>query len=78
MQIKDIALAPSGQDKIDWVKPAMPVLAGIEREFLEKKPLAGLRMTISIHLEAKTAYLAHVLRSGGADVAVTGCNPLST
>ncbi|MEA4824801.1 MAG: adenosylhomocysteinase [Clostridiaceae bacterium] len=78
MNIKDIALAPSGRDKIDWVKPAMPVLAGIEREFLEKKPLTGLRMTISIHLEAKTAYLAHVLRSGGADVAVTGCNPLST
>ena len=78
MKIRDISLAPSGQDKIDWVKPAMPVLAGIEREFREKKPFAGLRMTISIHLEAKTAYLAHVLRAGGADVAVTGCNPLST
>ncbi len=78
MKIRDINLAASGQDKIDWVKPAMPVLAGIEREFREKQPFAGLRMTISIHLEAKTAYLAHVLRSGGADVAVTGCNPLST
>ncbi len=78
MNIRDMGLAPSGQDKIDWVKPAMPVLAGIEREFLRTQPFRGLRMTISIHLEAKTAYLAHVLRSGGADVAVTGCNPLST
>ena len=78
MLIKDISLAPSGHDKIDWVRPAMPVLAGVEQEFLKTKPLKGLKMSISIHLEAKTAYLAHVLRSGGADVAVTGCNPLST
>ena len=78
MKIRNIELAPAGRDKIDWVRPAMPVLAGIEREFAEKRPFAGLRMTISIHLEAKTAYLAHVLRAGGAQVAVTGCNPLST
>ena len=76
--ILDIALAPSGTKKIDWVRASMPVLSAIEQEFLKTKPLAGLRMSISIHLEAKTAYLAHVLRAGGAEVAVTGCNPLST
>ena len=76
--ILDINLAPLGTKKIDWVRASMPVLSTIEQEFLKTKPLAGLRMSISIHLEAKTAYLAHVLRAGGADVAVTGCNPLST
>jgi len=76
--VKDPKLSPSGLDKIAWVRDAMPVLASIEREFLITQPLRGLKMSISIHLEAKTAYLAMVLRSGGADVAVTGCNPLST
>jgi len=76
--ILDITLAPSGNKKIDWVRSCMPVLSAIEDEFKKTKPLSGLKMSISIHLEAKTAYLAHVLRAGGADVAVTGCNPLST
>lgn len=64
--------------KINWVRRHMPLLNEIEKEFIAQKPLQGLRMTISIHLEAKTAYMAQVLRAGGADVAVTGCNPLST
>lgn len=76
--IKDIALAPSGHDKIDWVRSYMPVLSRIEQEFIETKPFAGMKIAMSIHLEAKTAYLAKVLRGGGAEVAVTGCNPLST
>ncbi len=76
--ILDLSLAPSGSKKIQWVRESMPVLSAIEKEFIKNKPLAGKKMSISIHLEAKTAYLAHVLRAGGADVAVTGCNPLST
>ncbi len=76
--ILDLSLAPSGHKKIQWVRQSMPVLSAIESDFLRTKPLANMRMSISIHLEAKTAYLAHVLRAGGADVAVTGCNPLST
>ncbi len=76
--IKDISLAPSGADKIDWVKSYMPVLSQIEKEFAKTKPFAGLRVSMSIHLEAKTAYLAKVIRAGGAEVTVTGCNPLST
>ncbi|MDD6262735.1 MAG: adenosylhomocysteinase [Clostridiales bacterium] len=77
-EIKDLSLAPSGRDKIDWVIPNMPVLRAIERRFAKEKPFSGMRAAISIHLEAKTAYFANVLRSGGAEVFVTGCNPLST
>jgi adenosylhomocysteinase len=71
-------LAPDGLKKIEWVREFMPVLSSIEQRFRKEKPFAGLRVTVSVHAEAKTAYLAIVLRSGGAEVAVTGCNPLST
>lgn len=70
--------AKSGRDKIDWVRSYMPILNAIEREFRETRPFAGMKISMSIHLEAKTAYLAEVLMSGGAQVQVTGCNPLST
>lgn len=76
--IKDINLAPSGEDKIKWVESYMPVLSEIKKEFEQTKPFAGKRISMSIHLEAKTAYLAKVLKAGGAEVYVTGCNPLST
>jgi adenosylhomocysteinase len=76
--IKDINLAKTGYEKIEWVKSYMPVLNLIEKDFAEKKPFAGKKISMSIHLEAKTAYLAPVLRAGGAEVFVTGCNPLST
>ena len=76
--IKDINLAPSGEDKINWVESYMPVLSEIKKEFEQTKPFAGKRISMSIHLEAKTAYLAKVLKAGGAEVYVTGCNPLST
>ena len=76
--IKDIRLAPSGKDKIEWVRSYMPVLNCIREDFEREKPFAGLKISMSIHLEAKTAYLAKVLRAGGAEVHVTGCNPLST
>ena len=76
--IKDLKLAPSGRDKIDWVASYMPVLSGIRKRFAEEKPFAGLKISTSIHLEAKTAYLAETLREGGAELYVTGCNPLST
>ena len=76
--IADITLAPSGQDKIDWVRSYMPILSAIERDFAARRPFEGRRVSMSIHLEAKTAYLAQVLTSAGARVCVTGCNPLST
>ena len=78
MRIKDIALAPSGRDKIEWVKSYTPVMSIIEKEFIKNQPFAGMKITMSIHLEAKTAYLAEILKAGGAEVSITGCNPLST
>lgn len=77
-EIKDIALAKSGYDKINWVKSYMPVLKAIHEEFSQTQPFAGKKISMSIHLEAKTAFLAMTLRAGGAEVYVTGCNPLST
>ena len=77
-EIKDITLAPSGHAKINWVKNYMPTLSAIEKDFIKNKPFAGMKISMSIHLEAKTAYLATVLKNGGADVYATGCNPLST
>ncbi len=76
--IKDINLAKSGEDKIRWVESYMPVLNKIKKEFEQTKPFLGKRISMSIHLEAKTAFLAKVLKAGGAEVYVTGCNPLST
>jgi adenosylhomocysteinase len=77
-EIRDINLAGEGQKKIAWVKANMPLLRGIEEEFAAKKPFAGIKVALSIHLEAKTAYLCHVLKSGGAEMYITGSNPLST
>ncbi len=77
-RIKDINLAPSGADKIAWVASYMPILNHIKKEFERTQPFKGKKISMSIHLEAKTAYLAKVLRAGGAEVFVTGCNPLST
>ena len=76
--IRDRSLAPEGRRKIDWVKNYMPVLSGLEKEFAETKPFRGLKMTVCIHLEAKTAYLIEVLQACGAQVSAAGSNPLST
>ena len=77
-KIKDINLAPSGHDKINWVKNFMPVMNAIEKEYSVSKPFAGIRMVMTMHLEAKTAYLALVLQAAGAEVIATASNPLST
>ena len=76
--IKDINLAPSGRVKIDWVRANMPVLAGIEKEFKKTQPFKGVKISLSVHLEAKTAYLCETLAAGGAIMSVTGSNILST
>lgn len=76
--IKDIALAQDGKLKIDWVQEHMPVLNEIRKEFERDLPFKGKKVAISMHLEAKTAYLALVMKYGGAEVAISGSNPLST
>lgn len=77
-EIRDIHLAPSGEQKIAWVSRNMPVLSGIAQDFEAEKPLKGLKVALSVHLEAKTAYLCRVLALGGAEMHVSGSNPLST
>ncbi|MFQ8602673.1 MAG: adenosylhomocysteinase [Anaerovoracaceae bacterium] len=76
--IRDISLAPSGKRRIEWVKNNMPLLSGLEEEFRIDKPFEGIRISLSVHLEAKTAYLCLVLAAGGAEMSVTGSNSLST
>lgn len=76
--ITDISLAGEGHLKIDWVEAHMPVLNRIRKQFEAEQPFAGLKVTICLHLEAKTAYLAKVVQAGGAEVTITGSNPLST
>ena len=76
--IRDISLAPLGKKRIEWVKSYMPVLKTLSERFKAEQPFKGLRVSVCVHLEAKTAYLALLLRDGGAEVAVTGSNPLST
>ena len=76
--IRDIKMAPGGHDKIEWVKNFMPVMRAVDEEFSKTKPFAGKKMVITLHLEAKTAYMAEVFMHAGAEVAITGSNPLST
>lgn len=77
-EIRDINLAESGERKIEWVKRNCPLLRTLETEFREKQPFAGKKIALSVHLEAKTAYLCKVLAAGGANMFITGSNPLST
>ncbi len=77
-EIRNPDLWESGSRKIQWVKQNMPLLRSIEEEFSKEKPFEGLKIALSVHLEAKTAYLCKVLAAGGADMYITGSNPLST
>lgn len=76
--IRDSSLWESGMLKIEWARNHMPVLGRIQSEFARAKPLRGQRVAMSIHLEAKTACLAMMLQESGAQVVLTGSNPLST
>ena len=77
-EIRNPELWESGAMKIEWVRKHMPLLAGLEKEFIETKPFKGLKVALSVHLEAKTANLCLILAEGGAEMYVTGSNPLST
>lgn len=77
-EIRDVNLWKSGSQKIQWVKDNMSLLRSIEEEFIKDKPFKGLKVALSVHLEAKTAYLCKVLAAGGAEMYITGSNPLST
>ena len=77
-EIRDINLAESGRKKIEWVERNCDLLRTLKEEFEQTKPFAGKKIALSVHLEAKTAYLCLVLAAGGAQMYVTGSNPLST
>ncbi len=77
-EIRNPELWESGELKINWVRHHMPLLEGLDREFLDTKPFKGLKVALSVHLEAKTARLCEVLAHGGAEMFITGSNPLST
>jgi adenosylhomocysteinase len=76
--VKDMSLAPEGIKKIEWVQRHMPVLEHIKKDFQEEQPFKGITIASCLHLEPKTINLGLTLHAGGAEVAMTGCNPLST
>ncbi|MFC7044234.1 adenosylhomocysteinase [Halobacteriaceae archaeon GCM10025711] len=68
----------SGRTKMDWARQHMPIMSELAAEFADEQPLAGERVGMALHVEAKTAVLVETLAEAGAEVAITGCNPLST
>jgi adenosylhomocysteinase len=76
-EIRNPELAPKGRQKIEWARRNMKLLEMIEKRFSRERPFSNLKVGISIHLEAKTARMAEVFRSGGASVAITGSNPMT-
>ncbi|MCJ7443478.1 MAG: adenosylhomocysteinase [Methanotrichaceae archaeon] len=76
--VKDINLAKTGENRIEWARRHMPVLQIIRKEFERTKPLKGAKIVACLHVTVETANLIDTLMAGGAIVAVTGSNPLST
>ena len=77
--LSDLEAAQSeGRRKMDWALQHMPILNALREEFLDEQPLEGEVVAMAMHVEAKTANLVELLADGGAEVAITGCNPLST
>ncbi len=77
-KVKDMSLAPQGKKNIEWVQKHMPVLEHIKKKFRDEKPFEGITIGSCLHLEPKTINLGLTLQAGGAEVVMTGCNPLST
>lgn len=77
-EIKDIALAEQGRRNIQWAERQMGALLKVRERFAREKPLAGHRIGLALHITKETGVLVHTLLAGGAEVAITSCNPLST
>ncbi|MFX1582050.1 MAG: adenosylhomocysteinase [Promethearchaeota archaeon] len=77
-KVRDLALAETGRKKIDWAESQMPVLVSIRKKFAKSKPLEGLRISGCLHVTKETAVLVETFVAAGAEVAWSGCNPLST
>jgi adenosylhomocysteinase len=77
-RIKDATLSKEGKKKIDWAEAHMPVLVSLRKKFQAKKPLQGVKIGGCLHVTKETGVLIRVLHAIGADIAWSGCNPLST
>lgn len=77
-RVKDIALAAEGKKKIDWAEIHMPVLVSLRKKFQNKLPLKGLKISGCLHVTKETGVLIRTIGALGADIAWSGCNPLST
>ncbi|RLJ10118.1 MAG: adenosylhomocysteinase [Candidatus Aenigmatarchaeota archaeon] len=77
-EVKDISLAEEGKKRIEWAEMQMPILLKIRERFKKEKPLEGYTVGMALHVTKETAVLVRTLVAGGAKVAITGCNPLST
>ncbi|MGV2831211.1 adenosylhomocysteinase [Myxosarcina sp. GI1(2024)] len=77
-EVKDLALASAGKQRIEWAGREMPVLKQIKERFAQEKPFAGVRLVACSHITTETANLAIALQAGGADALLIASNPLST
>ncbi|HDS74444.1 MAG TPA: adenosylhomocysteinase [Firmicutes bacterium] len=77
-QVKNPALADQGHRNIEWAERQMGALLKVKERFENEKPLAGVKVGLALHVTKETAVLVKTLVAGGAEVVITGCNPLST
>ena len=77
-KVKDISLAKQGGLQVEWAEQHMGALLEVQKRFAKEKPLKGQRIGLALHVTKETAVLVKTLIAGGAKVAITGCNPLST
>ncbi|OGO30516.1 MAG: adenosylhomocysteinase [Chloroflexi bacterium RBG_16_56_11] len=77
-EVKDMSLAETGQNRIEWAFREMPVIGLIRKRFAAERPLKGVRISGCLHITSETANLASTLKAGGADVVLCASNPLST
>ena len=77
-KVKDLALADAGRMKIEWAESRMPVLLALRERYRAEQPLAGMKVAGCLHVTKETAVLVETIRSAGAEVSWSGCNPLST
>lgn len=76
--VKDLKLAEKGKLKMEWAARFMPVLSLIEEKFSKEKPFKGVRISACLHVTSETGNLMKALKKGGAEIALTASNPLST
>ena len=77
-KVRDLSLADEGRRRIDWAESRMPVMMALREKYSETRPLEGYRIAGCLHVTKETAVLIRTLRAAGAEIAWSGCNPLST